>query len=256
MAGSVAPVAEIVVDGPAGRLKLECADNWLARWRCAAILRGQTYPLLPIPGPVRTIVDVGANCGATSVLLAAAYPDATVHALEPASEPFALLRRNSADRPPIRPHNVGLADADRTGILYLGELDSGTSSLIPPDGGARTEEVTLRGAAEWLREQGIEGIDVLKVDVEGTELEVLLAMREWLPRVRVLHLEYGGLGTGRLVDDLLRGTHQLAIGSVMLTHGEVTYVADELVGDELITAVGERVRDAVLAQRPAPDEPG
>ena len=234
--------------GPAGALELECADTWLSRWRCASILRGDTYPVLPVGEDVKTIVDVGANCGATSVLLAARYPAATVHALEPGSEAFAMLRRNSERQPGIVPHNVGLSDRSGEATLYLGELDTGTSSIFAPVGAAASETVSLRAADEWLEEQGVERIDVLKVDVEGSELPVLGSMARWLPSVRLIHIEYGGKGTGREIDDLLRDSHLLALGSIMLTHGEVTYVAEELAGDEMILAIGELTRRRVLAQ--------
>src|SRR5215469_5945413 len=43
----------------------------------------------------RTIVDVGANCGMTSVFYANRYPDATVVAVEPETSNYSALVRNT-----------------------------------------------------------------------------------------------------------------------------------------------------------------
>lgn len=40
----------------------------------------------------------------------------------------------------------------------------------------QSEPVQLRAAGAWAAEQGIDRIDVLKVDVEGCEIEVLTSL--------------------------------------------------------------------------------
>jgi tRNA1(Val) A37 N6-methylase TrmN6 len=54
------------------------------------------YPIFFSP---RTIVDVGANCGMTSVFYANQYPDATVTAVEPERSNYEALVRTLAPTP-------------------------------------------------------------------------------------------------------------------------------------------------------------
>lgn len=243
--------ARLSVPGQAGPIPFSCFDNWLSRWTCEEILAGRTYPLLPAIGEVRTVVDVGANCGAASVFFAVAYPDAVVHALEPAGEVYAVLEENASGHRNIEAHRLGLSDTDQRVPLYHGEVDGVTASTTP-NAGSTSEEIELRAAGAWLREQGIDSIDILKIDVEGGELPILEDLGDWLPTVRVLYLEYGGRETRQRLERLLAASHSMALGRIMLSHGEVVYVRSDLAGAELERAIGELLRDQVRAAATQP----
>jgi FkbM family methyltransferase len=212
----------------------ECFDNWLSRWVCENILAGHTYPRLPGIDDVHTVVDVGANCGATSVYFARCFPEAAVHAVEPAAATFALLRRNAEPYPNIRVHNLGLHAVDRRVPLYAGAIDAGTASIFPRHGRNTdaSEEIQLRAAQAWLDEQGIESIDLLKVDAEGCEADILEDIRDLLPGVSVIYVEYDSTEDRRRIDKLLEPTHDLCHGVLFLDQGEAIYVARELLADE------------------------
>ena len=62
--------------------------------------------------PPRTIVDVGANCGITSVFYANLYPEATIVALEPEASNFAALVRNTSAYRNVIPVQAALWHAD------------------------------------------------------------------------------------------------------------------------------------------------
>jgi FkbM family methyltransferase len=171
--------------GVGGTIEFECADTLISRWVSRAILEGDTYPQLPFLDDVRVVFDVGANCGAASVWFAHHYPQAQVHAFEPASEPRAYLERNAAARSNIHVHAVGLHAIDQKVPLYCGDGDSGYGSVFRrwvnlPD----SEQVILRNGGAWAAERGIDRIDILKVDVEGCEVEVVSGLAELLPRCR------------------------------------------------------------------------
>ena len=214
-------------------IEFECFDNWLSRWTCEPILDGKTYPALPGVDDVSMVVDVGANCGAASVYFARCYPAATVHAIEPGSAPFDLLARNTRDLENVQLHKLGLFSVDREATLYAGIHDAGTASIFARAGrnSERSEQVTLREARRWLDEQGIESIDVLKVDVEGSELEILGSIRDVLPTVRALYVEYDSVRARRVIDHWLEPTHELVHGAMFLDHGEVIYAHRDLLTD-------------------------
>jgi len=209
----------------------ECADTWVSRWVSTEILEGRSYPYLPFVEDVRVVWDVGANVGATTVFLARHYPDAQVHAFEPAREPRSVLERNAARWPNVTVHPIGLSDRDGTVPLFHGEGDTGFASVHRrPETTDDSEPVELRDAGPWAQARGLARIDVLKLDVEGCELDVLTSLVPLLPTVKVLYVEYESRHARRGIDTLLAGTHELWFSSLMaLDQGEGVYVRSDLV---------------------------
>lgn len=128
--------------------------------------------LLPAGG---TAVDVGANVGfMTGVLAHRAGPDGTVHAFEPDSRNFGLLERTVAENGWAQAHvyHAGCADVPARMTLFRDSRNRGNHSLTRDrlhDG--EVEEVDVVRLDEALAE--LERLDVMKVDVQGWELQVL-----------------------------------------------------------------------------------
>lgn len=218
-----------VTDEHGEPVKFDCPDTLESKWTCRGILQGRTYPALPFLRDVRVVVDAGANCGAASIHFARTYPEAVVHAFEPGREALAYLRDNAADYPSISIHPVGLHERDQEVLLYLDEGDLGRSSVVPPPDGqdrhGRTETITLRSAGDWAVEAGIDRIDVLKVDVEGCEVEVLRSLASFLPGVQALYVEYDSRHARREIERLLEPTHELYFAMLQsLDQGESLYL--------------------------------
>lgn len=210
-------------------IEFECADTVVSRRVSEDILRGQTYPWLPFIGDVEVVLDAGANCGAASIYFAHHCPDARIHAFEPGFEQRAILDRNTADYPNVSVHPFGLFSEDRAALLYRGRGDTGHSSVFPSDRNVEVgDEVALRSAGAWVAEQGIGRIDLLKVDVEGCEVEVLSSLASLLPAVKALYVEYDLRRNRRDIDALVRETHELYIGRVLLDQGELVYLRADL----------------------------
>ena len=67
------------------------ADTWVSHYVSGEILKGRTYPPIEFVDGIQMIVDVGANVGASAVYFSRLYPQATIHALEPAVAAYTLL---------------------------------------------------------------------------------------------------------------------------------------------------------------------
>jgi FkbM family methyltransferase len=209
-------------------MEFECFNTCLSRLTCETILNGNTYPLIPFVRDVGVVLDVGANVGAASVFFSLAYPDATVFAFEPASPAYRLLRANAASRPNVRAHNFGLYSSNVETALYRGTYDSVMSSVAKTEGTRdESEEVRLRSVREWLDENSISKIDVLKIDTEGCEVPLLEALGDILPAVKVVYLEYHSDEDRKEFDRLLGDTHLMMHGQMLVHLGEVTYVAKD-----------------------------
>ncbi len=197
-----------------------------------AVLSGSSYPIIRFITNVHTIVDVGANVGAAALYFAAQYPEARVLAFEPFPPSYQLLVRNLAAFPNVTAMNIGLLDQNKQVPLYLGLADPVTNSIAHGADVSREAyvTVTLREAKAVLAEHGIEQIDILKLDTEGSELPILRSISSLMPKVSVLYIEFHHEADRLEIDQLLKSTHMLVMGKFATPHrGELCYVLRELI---------------------------
>ncbi|HWE11720.1 MAG TPA: FkbM family methyltransferase [Solirubrobacteraceae bacterium] len=134
---------------------------------------------------VRTIVDLGANAGQASTLLRDRFPDALIVAVEPDPDTARLAARNLNRGTQTRVIAAAVTDHDgTTPFTRLGKWSWG-SNVIAAWGSSGAPQVEVRSLrlGTLLDEQGIERVDLLKVDVEGAEL-MALTSDNGLDRVR------------------------------------------------------------------------
>lgn len=146
------------------------------------------YDLAYPPG-VRTIVDAGANIGLSAVYFANRFPDATVLALEPERENFALLTRNVAAYPRVVPLQAALWSEDTTLRLSNPDVPVDSFQFGP---GAQGEAVAAFSLPSLLRRHGLERVDVMKIDIEGGETPVFDNRPDWVDGVDMFIIELHG----------------------------------------------------------------
>jgi FkbM family methyltransferase len=167
------------------------------RWFLHALLYGHVARR---SGRPFVVIDAGANIGdyTRAVLREAAKSksDVVVHAFEPSPRCARTLREEfSGDR---RVQVVEAAVAEQAGRapLFAGDSGSTQASLLSRDilVGATSTDVALLRLEDYLRDMGLDRIDLLKLDVEGSELAALEGLGSALnvDCVRAIQLEYGG----------------------------------------------------------------
>jgi len=149
-----------------------------------------------VPARCDTILDCGANVGIFSVWAARQRPAARIVALEPFPDTYASLvaniRANALDD---RVRCVPLALAAQAGERFIGiDGASPDRKLVAQDleadrsASVRVDTLSLGDA---MSRNGFDHVDYLKMDIEGSEWEVLLSTPvDVLRRIRVIQLEY------------------------------------------------------------------
>jgi FkbM family methyltransferase len=125
--------------------------------------------MLPVD-KVRVIVDCGANIGITSLLLAARYPKAKIISVEPHPDNFALLKDNVAKNPRIRPIRACLTGTTQSAVRFTSDQAAWGNRISTDDHGVLVPAITIE---ELCNQNGLEKIDLLKLDIEGAEEQVL-----------------------------------------------------------------------------------
>lgn len=135
---------------------------------------------LPKPENVKVVLDIGANIGAATVFFSETYPAAKIHAFEPVPDNLEMLKLNAASRGrpgSIQCHHLALSDRD--GELQLihspGANNHGGWSFYQRGASGSEEKISVpvRKSGDFVRELGLERIDVIKIDTEGAEREIL-----------------------------------------------------------------------------------
>jgi FkbM family methyltransferase len=167
---------------------------------------------LDYPGGVTTVIDAGANIGLSAIYFAMRFPDAQVVAIEPQSENFRLLERNTAHYPRVVPLRAALWSDDTT--LGLSNPDDRVDSYqYSPDAGQQM--VPALKLSSVLSRFGMSHIDVLKIDIEGAETAVFAQTPAWIDRVRMFIIE---LHSAEAREAFAKATSALA--AVRYRHGE------------------------------------
>lgn len=132
-------------------------------------------------------LDIGANTGQHSLFMSGIVH--SIHSFEPYPPVLARLRaaveENALDN--VTVHSVGLGATNE--ILDFFEppaYNHGSGSFVTPydDGSTAVSELQVVVGDEYLAEQGIEHVDLVKIDVEGYEKNVLTGLAETLARDR------------------------------------------------------------------------
>ncbi|GAA0306381.1 hypothetical protein GCM10009087_15390 [Sphingomonas oligophenolica] len=131
------------------------------------------------------IIDIGANVGLVSLVLARRFGDREVHAFEPNPTTFAALEANIARNRAqnVFCHRFALSDAEGVVLFHNDPVKRGTAS-IATGAGAHVQEVPATTLDAFAASRGIDSIGLLKIDVEGFETLVLRGAQRVLNEIR------------------------------------------------------------------------
>ena len=176
-----------------------------------------------------TVIDIGANIGATSLQLSQLVGQSgSVYSFEPHPVTFQHLLRSLALSRLDNVHATqsGLGSSKSTASLKYNPLSTGWSSIngIGVDY-PQTAEITIIRLDDFVSETGINGVDFIKVDVEGYEMEVFkggeVTFSRYKPVVQFEYNKSGATNSGWSFRDAYDFFSKCGYRSFHLTNGKV-----------------------------------
>ena len=159
----------------------------------------------------RLALDIGGNIGDYTAGLLARYPDLEVHVFEPSAVNIEKLQTRFAGQDSVTVVPFAASATAGEALLFANAAGSGLGSLtkrkldhfnIPFE--HQETIASIRVDDYWTQTLPGRDIDIVKIDVEGHELDVLNSFGDVIRRAKVVQFEFGGacIDTRTYVQDL------------------------------------------------------
>lgn len=145
-----------------------------------------------------TVLDIGANRGQFSMAVKYFYPNSNILAFEPLLEPFNKFNKIFKNDSKVSVFNCAIGLEDKYTIIHKSKRDDSSSLLPITDNQSKifpgTEEVgtaniKMKKINSFINEEDFKGPALMKIDVQGFELEVLKSCKEYLNLFDYVYIE-------------------------------------------------------------------
>lgn len=137
------------------------------------------------------VFDIGANTGLFSLIAQTRNPKASVYAFEPIQRIAAKFQDNCLrNQYTIQVHPIAVSNSDGKAVIYdlplqhhyVGSLEREETAhhFAGSESGLISREVQTITLATFIRQERIARVDLMKIDVEGHEMQVLEGMGGYL----------------------------------------------------------------------------
>ena len=165
--------------------------------------------------PDAIIVDLGANIGIASLYFASLFPQSRIVAVEPDGENCDLLQRNCASLFASRRLSVEqafVAAADGAAAIDRSDQSWGFKKIDSAHPASNGQAIRCLSMPSLLAAHGIDRIDLLKCDIEGSEAELFANCAPWIHRVSNLVIEvHPPYSPDRLFHDLRQASWEFDV---------------------------------------------
>lgn len=215
------------IAGPDGSPFIFPDEDGAQRHIESALYGAEYPPVFPGEFIADTIIDIGAHAGAAARHFRATYRNARIVAFEPNPFAFAFLQANLKDDPKTELVMAALGSFSGKATLFEGRSSSMQDSLLHNEENVDEQlEVDCLHAGHALSAREIDQISILKVDTEGSELQILKALESYLPRTKAIYLEFHSEQHRLMFDQMLKDGFVLFHATVSRPdRGTVGYIA-------------------------------
>jgi FkbM family methyltransferase len=119
----------------------------------------------------QTILDLGANVGFATLFFHRRFPEARIVAVEADPATYTRLVSNVGSLPRVTTVHAAITGSDRP-VTFYPSNESISSSMIPRAGAAAVS-ITGVSIATLMQQHHLDSVDLLKLDIEGAELDAL-----------------------------------------------------------------------------------
>lgn len=146
----------------------------------------------------RHVVDIGVNRGQFSLVARYCFSDARIISFEPLPGPAGKFRRVFSEDANVMLHEVAIGPDMGEVTMHVSAADDSSSllpinslqdKLFPGTAEARAQQVRVAPLREFIDPEEITGPALLKIDVQGYELEVLRGCEDMLDRFAYVYVE-------------------------------------------------------------------
>lgn len=180
---------------------------------------------LRVPFDPEVIIDLGANIGLTSIFYKNRYPNSTIISVEPEKSNYEMVVQNTKQYPNMHCLNNGIWN--RTTNLEIVNLGIGNWGFVTKEVDYENNNtISAISIDDIMKRFNIETIDILKVDVEGSEKELFQNNFEnWLPKTKMIIVE--------LHDDIREGASKSFFNAISQYNFSVRIKSQNIYGYNL-----------------------
>lgn len=176
---------------------------------------------ISFPKAPKIIIDAGANIGLASLYFHSSCPEARIYALEPDERNFGVLQKQVIDIPSIQIFRLALWNKRENLVLDSEGADAWGIQVRQTKAGEANSVLGI-DLLSFMIEQNIEIIDLLKIDVEGSEVELFMQNFEsWLKRTKILVIE--------LHENLRPGCERIFHNAIQSINHRIEYSGENIV---------------------------
>lgn len=143
------------------------------------------------------IFDIGSNEGTWTLLAKSILPAATIHAFEPLKKHTDVFEKNCEQLTGVYLHRFCVGSQNMTGVINISSYSDSSSLLMATPlefqhfniQKESEEHVEIKKIADLIDNQTLSPPDIIKLDIQGFELEALKGTGAWLGSVKYIICE-------------------------------------------------------------------